>query len=505
MKRKLAAVMAVVMLLLTMTQTAGATGLMDRYKELLKSSGSLSLLISKDSIWEFEEGGMVSSVDWEMLELDEESAQAYPELAAALEEINADRDEQCRGLSDELTDLGLELYEEGGIAVTCSAAFHCYVQRADQKVLSFRSDSEIYWGGMHADYGTAGINLDPVTGGEIALSDVVTDIPAMIALLADKLEKEYPEEDFSNLESELMDFSEDEFEWTLGQEWITFYFDPYVLLDYASGKATAVIRYDEAEALFNQEYLPVSREAYAVGIPLYEEVDYDSNPADGKTNAISLGAVMGEYDAYEHLWIMLGDEVYSEEIWAYSMQAYLIAAGTGEARKNFLYLETVQENDYTTLHVYDLNGDMPVKAGEMWGTGFAGSPYSGKEVFADPMSFTLETWMEILGTRFGVREYSVDGQTGMPVPKQEYYEIEGFGFPLSSLREMKATMLDTNVKETLPAGTEFYELRTDGESYMDFRLNDGRECRIEVDTSGYPALIDGIPEDECFEGIMYAG
>ena len=60
-------------------------------------------------------------------------------------------------------------------------------------------------------------------------------------------------------------------------------------------------------------------------------------------------------------------------------------------------------------------------------------------------------------------------------------------------------------EQTVPAVTEFYALRTDGETYMDFSMTDGSECRIEIDTSDYPNRINGISEEECFEGIMYAG
>ena len=40
---------------------------------------------------------------------------------------------------------------------------------------------------------------------------------------------------------------------------------------------------------------------------------------------------------------------------------------------------------------------------------------------------------------------------------------------------------------------------------LDVKLEDGRKCRIEVDMSEWPKLINGIPEEECFDGILYAG
>ena len=66
-------------------------------------------------------------------------------------------------------------------------------------------------------------------------------------------------------------------------------------------------------------------------------------------------------------------------------------------------------------------------------------------------------------------------------------------------------ILPENKVETVPAGTEFSFLRTDNESYVDLKMEDGRECRIEFEEIDYTSCSNGVPEWECFENLMYAG
>lgn len=293
------ALVTLAVILLPVCCMAESGGFLESYKELLKKVGKLGLLTTEDFLWEYEEANLLSEVEWEELRLDGNTAAAYPELAASLEEINRQRRESSEELSEELSALAEDAFGDEEGSGHCSGRFDYYVQRADHAVLSFRSDSEIYWGGAHPDYGTAGINLNPDTGEEIRLSDVITDMNALTALLAQRLQEKYPDIVYdSDLGDKLTSFKEDEFEWTLGHEGITFYFNPYIILPYAAGKTTATIRFDEAEELFNPEYLPVFETAYAVKIPLFEEIESEMNPADSSMDVISVSAVMGEYEAY---------------------------------------------------------------------------------------------------------------------------------------------------------------------------------------------------------------
>jgi len=60
------------------------------------------------------------------------------------------------------------------------------------------------------------------------------------------------------------------------------------------------------------------------------------------------------------------------------------------------------------------------------------------------------------------------------------------------------------IKTQIPSGTELFPYQTDGESFVDAKTDD-EIFRIRVDTSVRPTTVNGIPEEECFENIMYAG
>jgi hypothetical protein len=60
-------------------------------------------------------------------------------------------------------------------------------------------------------------------------------------------------------------------------------------------------------------------------------------------------------------------------------------------------------------------------------------------------------------------------------------------------------------KTTIPKGTIYYMYRSDGETYVDCKTEDGTYVRIVVDHSDYPYLVNGINLEDAFDGIMFAG
>ena len=57
----------------------------------------------------------------------------------------------------------------------------------------------------------------------------------------------------------------------------------------------------------------------------------------------------------------------------------------------------------------------------------------------------------------------------------------------------------------IPAGSTFTMLRTDGETYMEMQADDGNVYKLNTNRTGWPWTVNGIAEEECFEGILYAG
>ena len=70
---------------------------------------------------------------------------------------------------------------------------------------------------------------------------------------------------------------------------------------------------------------------------------------------------------------------------------------------------------------------------------------------------------------------------------------------------MRSPDLEAEETEEVPAGTEFHFLRTDNESYVDMKMDDGRDCRVHVEFDGWERTVNGISEYDAFDGILYAG
>lgn len=191
------------------------------------------------------------------------------------------------------------------------------------------------------------------------------------------------------------------------------------------------------------------------------------------------------------------------------MTPYLVFVESGA----YLYVEARGENDFRTMHIYDLSGGLPVPVSEFPGAGFIGhwdeqAGTSGVyyyDVFTNPGTFTLGSVCHLLGTKTAVRTYRVNGADGTLIPLEEDYGFAGEPAPIVSALPLDVVILPGEEVETLPAGTEFSFLRTDNEGWVTLELEDGRTCRIEIVEIDWTPTIGGVPEWECFKDLMYAG
>ena len=165
------------------------------------------------------------------------------------------------------------------------------------------------------------------------------------------------------------------------------------------------------------------------------------------------------------------------------------------------------------VHVYALKSGEVVPLTNLNSLGFesirveravSGETYY-RRVFNDPSRFSLSTYAYMLSTVASARFYHIDPKTGIPQPETDYYTMDPNMPALISKIALTVEMLPENDNESLPAGTKFYFLRTDNESYVDMRLEDGRECRIYVVRQDWELYVDGHSEYDCFDNLMYAG
>ncbi|MCR5590762.1 MAG: RsiV family protein [Lachnospiraceae bacterium] len=183
---------------------------------------------------------------------DDETAERFPELAAALIEIDeAEKATHQRDI-DSFAEEALEAAQE---EKTC--VYYCYGETALQYqgyVVSMLRCENSFFGGAHPNYWYETINLDTQTGENVLLSDIISDKDKLDTIIAAKLRDEYPEIDFVDLEENLAEIDLDAeplnqeraaYQFTMDPASLTFYFSPYDLNSYAEGAEEITIFYDE--------------------------------------------------------------------------------------------------------------------------------------------------------------------------------------------------------------------------------------------------------------------
>ena len=290
-------------------------------------------------------------------------------------------------------------------------------------------------------------------------------------------------------------------------------FNPYEISYYAAGMPSGSVKFAEQTDIFSDYYTEAPRTyVYAADNLGTSGMDFNG---DGRTDELRVWASMDEYGTYEALKVSMNGVETGKDIWAYSYDPYILHTADG---KNYLYVICGSDNDYRMLEVFDLNGSSAVYVGEVNNCGLraqlldASSYLYGEELLTDPENFYLESRMEVLSTYSASRRYHV-GADGMPVADEDFYQVDASTYEWREALTAKKDVPCVQVAEdgsvtadnaVIPAGTKLTLYRTDGSSLVDLKAGDTL-YRIEVDHSEWPYTINGVEEEEYFDGIMYAG
>ena len=207
--------------------------------------------------------------------------------------------------------------------------------------------------------------------------------------------------------------------------------------------------------------------------------------------------------------VTVNGKTYTDEInYAYDFDVYLAHIGD----KNYIYSDSFSDNDYHMFCTWDINGDTTKMTQELYGTevdyeyieeGFEdGTVY--KQAFNNPEFLRLETRFEILGTRGAAATYKLSETDGKPEMTDKAYTFN-YGHDVKTAIPLDAELLPDMDKTELPAGTSLTPYQTDGKTFVDLKTENGGIIRLNIDVSDWPRKVNGIPEDECFEELLYAG
>ncbi|MBP5581145.1 MAG: DUF3298 domain-containing protein [Ruminococcus sp.] len=256
----------------------------------------------------------------------------------------------------------------GEYPMTYSCFVSNSVTRCDSSVFSFINHEDGYSGGAHGWYVTEGVNFDTETGTELTVSDICNDIPALLDILADKLEQEYADrlygtdseeprthEDYKSVLTEaygedLMGYDKT---WEDGSVYhmnamnfvfvpdgVEFFTNQYDITPYAAGTQSMTVLFTEAEGLFNEKYISTGEDFIVDNITA---IDINS---DGKGDIISYDSI---YDDDSDDWKIIGYRV------AANGKEYTADSPNGD----YIARTSLERKDgKLTIRLYNKDGDL---------------------------------------------------------------------------------------------------------------------------------------------------
>lgn len=477
-----------------------------------------------------------------------EDAEKYPELQAGLMDYNRMLDEGHEETLSDLADVYAEVFssvgEEYMADMYATNETTGTVVRADSNVVSVFLDNYQYWLGAHPDTMCGGASFDTESGKKLMFKDVVTDPEKFYDIVDEKLQEEYEDiyeqmVDFDDYRHDL-DYEDYAFvSWTVDNEGVTVYFNPYELGSYAMGAQFIKVFFDEAPGAFNEKYTE-TLPSYVIPIKSDTPVKIDVN-GDGKREDVTLTYESPEGEEWYYIW-KISDGRRSVKIndWGYSEHSYIICRDG----HYYAYIFETSDNDYTMLRVIDLEtmdydpDYIPNASLIRYDSQYEERPdgyWSSDSLiaFTDADCFRMSTRIDVLGTKSGWKTYHA-GENGCPESDENSFILDT-GVILKALQPLECSLVDEAGNVTgdavIAEGTYLFFVRSDGENYADLQeidkklvTEEGDEYysymyseeipdpdfdkevyRVVVTHGGWPNLINGVPEDDVFAGINYAG
>lgn len=310
--------------------------------------------------------------------LDKSMEKKYPLLAKALTETSAMRK---RAMEEEKDNFIVTATEE---FLNDSEAFSTYVstldvqvRRADSVAVSIVEDYN-----SETDRAFNCLNYDTESGKLLALSDVVTDIAKLPAIVEKEVINRIFQGD-SAVETAIPDYfkntPEEDITWLLEYNGISFYFEPGAVAPTNFGIQTATVTFAEYPDLFKEKYIAVP-DAYVVNLPLSSPFFTDLT-GDKRADELT---VSGNYDPDGRFYYTLGinseNSSYEVDWFSYDLNPYYVKTADGDS---FLYVfseESETEDRQMILCVFSLkNGE--IKQVSETDTGLL---YRGSNIFTLP-------------------------------------------------------------------------------------------------------------------------
>ena len=484
--------------------------------------------------------------------LDTASRSAYPALAEALDQFREqEAASSAEGFAERASIIQLILEDEAADPETYGSFYgreYAYIRRADSQVFSALLYLNSYSGGVHGASGYTALNLDAATGEDISLDSLLSDTgrEKLNERVAAELDRCYPAEapGFRVLERE-----PEEYTFTLDPDGVSFWFSPYEIAAYASGDFTVKLYFGRDGDLFTGQYDASDRFWCA---EVKEELPFCYSPDGGVTaRTAEVWAERGDDEYLEELCVEVdtpmentrwegrydsaetGRTILRDDLYAYSVRLFDCHTPVGE----YLLAVPSMDNDVQEVMVYSLDDAAALEPLSMTGPSVFWYPELPEDVedvddwsefnmyrtvLTDPLELPLTVRMELFGTWevegpfcFGPDGVGLNGELLYPSREVTLTLLEDLAVQPVSRDNLFYTFEE---EVTVPAGTEVHLFATDGADTAFFQVDEAVEGLPPAYADGswafglsydqpdsWPRLVNGIEEDDLFDGLLYAG
>ena len=456
-----------------------------------------------------------NSVYYDEIFLRDDDAARYPLLAAALEGLNSETKTAAQNAQASMN--GLTGYNSKELTVS--------VVRADSNIVSLRLEQIYYTEGATDVESVFAANFDTATGKQLFIGDVVTDGKAFDELLLAAIKEALPSLSVASADG-------------LEPECLFGYEAIWAVLPNQDNKVVSIPY--SASDIFDAR-LTTAPDSWICDVGARSEGYFDLNGDGSQEHIFMSEEYMDEWSTKAD--IHVGDKVHEIEYNGYDCRLYAVRA----YGNYYIWYKMNTDNDWPDLRILDplAEGDMMVGRYGLDDAWEWKGDVTVTEEFTDPADLRMSSRTDAFSTYNAMNDFFVDDD-GLLSITSDIWESSS-NFVLTTKVEISCDAVDGSGNVTpgakIPAGTYLRLYRTNdmiyyidqeepaqlfvdvipvsesvfevhGDADYGYRiLKEGAELpdspvyRITFtrDPDGWQRMVGGLPEDEVFDGCMYAG
>ena len=420
----------------------------------------------------------------------------YIKLKRNLENWSMERSEGLRSLYTTFEKVAGEQQGLNDLFAKCDIYQKVTIARADERIVSLLDDTYQYTGGAHGMFYREGVTFDSVTGKKLLLSDLFYDYDVFVEDAKERiiyeLRETYGEELFDDYITTVDELWNDgtEPQWYMDASGIVIVIQEYHVGPYVMGSPEIHLPYEEFASYIKAEYFP----GEALGVASFEKNQEVFLELPGFAKEVPMMLLSEEQDTemYHSLW--LGQNELPLESFLTLEDSYIVRT---ESEVYCLIEVDFASDDYVT-YVFCITEGVLEKVAEI------GAAIDGGNISSQGIK--MESWVYLLGTYGGVKNYYFDA-SGKLVTEDEEYILEKNTVVLTTKVDLPIVLDET--ESVLPSGSHIVLTATDGESYVKFTIQETGQCgTLKVQRGNgesYALYVNGMDENDCFEFLPYAG